>query len=113
MDLDDRSPRESETAESSSVRQLTRAISLTNSVNNLIFSRSGPQVVVKDLTLAAAATEVSTAPCIGLIDDGAGFMWTSAYFASATASSMFNCAASEAFNVVAAIVNSMSICVLR
>ena len=107
MNLDIRSPRESEIAESSSVRPLTRAIPSTNSVNNSTFSKSGPQVVAKDLIL-----EVLTVPCIGLIDDGASFMLTSASFASATASSMFNRAASEVFDV-AAIVNSMTICVLR
>ena len=94
------------------VRRLTRAISSTNLVNNLTFSRSGPQVVVKDSILATATTEVLTEPCIGSIDDGARFIWARASFVFATASSMFNSAASEAFDVVA-IVNSMRICVLR
>src|SRR6266576_3816592 len=84
MDLDIQSPRESETAESSSVRPLTRAIPSTSSVNNLTFCRSGPQVVVKELILATTATEVLTAPCIGSIADGASFMWSSASFAPAT-----------------------------
>jgi len=81
-------------------------------VNNLNFCSSGSQDIVKDLILATTATEVSTAPWIGLIDDGASFMWPSASFASATASSMFNPAASGVFDV-AAIVNSMMICVLH
>ena len=69
-------------------------------MNNLTVSKSGSQVVVKELILVTTATEVLTVPCIGSVGDGASFMGTSASFASATA-----------FDVTA-IVNSMIICVL-